>query len=100
MRIEDSSELAPSALDLERTLALVEPLYQDKSLATGEPFLAHARGTAQIVAPLRGDADLLCAACLFGVHDVLREPDEWLRTRFGTGAAAIVPCPSRPPVRR
>jgi GTP pyrophosphokinase len=90
MRIEDSAELAPPAPDLERTLALVEPLYQDKSLATGEPFLAHARGTAQIVMPLRGDADLLCAACLFGVHDVLRDPDEWLRARFGSGVARLV----------
>ncbi|HYM47395.1 MAG TPA: bifunctional (p)ppGpp synthetase/guanosine-3',5'-bis(diphosphate) 3'-pyrophosphohydrolase, partial [Burkholderiaceae bacterium] len=90
MRIEDSTEWAPAALDLERTLALVEPLYQDKALATGEPFLAHARGIAQIIAPLRGDADLLCAACLFGVHDVLREPDEWLRARFGAGVAQLV----------
>ncbi len=82
--------MTPAALDLDRTLALVEPLYQDKSLATGEPFLAHARGTAEIVAPLRGDADLLCAACLFGVHDVLREPDEWLRARFGADVAKLV----------
>ena len=71
-------------------MALVEPLYQDKLLATGEPFLAHARGTARILAPLRDDADLLCAACLFGVHDVLREPDEWLRARFGAGVAQLV----------
>ena len=82
--------LTPAPLDLDRTLALVEPLYQDKSLATGEPFLAHARGTAEIVAPLCNDADLLCAACLFGVHDVLREPDEWLRARFGAGVAKLV----------
>ena len=90
MHIAHPTELMPAALDLDRTLALVEPLYQDRSLATGEPFLAHARGTAEIVAPLRNDADLLCAACLFGVHDVLREPDEWLRARFGTGVAQLV----------
>ena len=90
MHAEHSDQLAPAALDLERTLALVEPLYQDKSLATGEAFLAHARGTAQIVAPLRGDVDLLCAACLFGVHDVLRDPDEWLRARFGADVARLV----------
>ena len=90
MHVEHSNQLAPAALDLDRTLALVEPLYQDKSLATGEAFLAHARGTAQIVAPLRGDADLLCAACLFGVHDVLRDPDEWLRARFGADVAKLV----------
>ncbi|HZA96570.1 MAG TPA: HD domain-containing protein, partial [Burkholderiaceae bacterium] len=90
MQIAHSTELTPAPLDLERTLALVEPLYQDKSLVTGESFLAHARGTAEIVAPLRNDADLLSAACLFGVHDVLREPDEWLRARFGTGVAQLV----------
>jgi len=90
MHIEESNHLKPAALDLERTLALVEPLYQDKTLATGEPFLAHARGVARIIAPLRADADLLCAACLFGVYDVLREPDEWLRARFGAGVAQLV----------
>ena len=90
MHIGHPTELTPAALDLDRTLALVEPLYQDRLLATGEPFLAHARGTAQILAPLRGDADLLCAACLFGVHDVLREPDEWLRVGFGAGVAQLV----------
>jgi len=81
---------AASALDLERTFELVGPFYQDRSLGTGESYLAHARGIAQIVAPLRSDADLLCAACLFGVHDVLREPDEWLRARFGAGVAQLV----------
>ena len=90
MRIEKSNELAPAALDVDRTLALVEPLYQHRALATGELFLAHARGTAEIVAPLKADADLLCAACLFGVHDVLREPDEWLRARFGAGVTQLV----------
>ena len=29
-------------------------------------------------------------ACLFGVYDVLREPDEWLRARFGTSVAQLV----------
>ena len=90
MQIAPPAEPAAAPLDLDRTLALVEPLYQAKSLATGEPFLAHARGTAEIVAPLRNDADLLNAACLFGVHDVLREPDEWLRARFGSGVAQLV----------
>ncbi len=90
MHIAHPAELTQPPLDLDRTLALVEPLYQDRSLATGESFLAHARGTAEIVAPLRNDADLLCAACLFGVHDVLREPDEWLRARFGAGVAQLV----------
>lgn len=89
MQIDKPSELAPAAM-LEETLALVEPLYLHKTLATGELFAAHARGSAQIIAPLRGDPDLIRAACLFGVHDVLREPDEWLRTRFGPVVAQLV----------
>jgi GTP pyrophosphokinase len=80
----------PDAFDLARTRGLVEPLYQDRALRTGEPFLAHAEGIAAIVAPLRPDPDLLAAAYLFGVYDVLREPDEWLRARFGTGVAQLV----------
>jgi GTP pyrophosphokinase len=79
-----------AAFDLARTRELVEPLYQHRALRTGEPFLAHAEGIAAIVAPLRPDPDLLAAAYLFGVYDVLREPDEWLRARFGTGVAQLV----------
>ncbi|MGH6610763.1 MAG: RelA/SpoT family protein [Burkholderiaceae bacterium] len=89
MQAEPSIE-APAVLGIERTLQLIEPLYQGKSLATGESFLAHARGVAQIVAPLRADPELLSAACLFGVYDVLREPDEWLKARFGAAVAQLV----------
>ncbi len=81
---------APAVFDVVRTRELVEPLYQDRMLRTGEPFLAHAEGIASIVAPLRPDPDLLTAAYLFGVYDVLREPDEWLRSRFGTAVAQLV----------
>ena len=80
----------PATFDLARTRSLVEPLYQDRTLRTGEPFLAHAEGIAAIVAPLRPDPDLLAAAFLFGVYDVLREPDEWLRSRFGATVAQLV----------
>lgn len=90
MHVEHPIEATPAALDLDGTMALVEPLYQDRTLATGEPFAAHARGIAEIIAPLRADADLICAACLFGVYDVLREPEAWLRSRFGTKVAQLV----------
>ncbi len=73
-----------------RTRALVEPLYAGKSLRTGETFIAHADGIATIVATLRPDADLLTAAHLFGVYDVLRDPDDWLRSRFGAAVAQLV----------
>jgi GTP pyrophosphokinase len=80
----------PALFDLARTRSLVEPLYQDRALRTGEPFLAHAEGIAAIVAALRPDPDLIAAAYLFGVYDVLREPDEWLRSRFGPAVAQLV----------
>ena len=44
----------------------------------------------EILAPLRNDADLLCAACLFGVHDVLREPDEWFELALVLECAKLV----------
>lgn len=80
----------PETFDLEATRALIGPLYEDRTLRTGEPFFAHALGIADIVAPLRPDPDLIVAAYLFGVHDVLREPDEWVRSRFGTRVAQLV----------
>jgi GTP pyrophosphokinase len=85
-RIADTA--AP--LDAAATRALVEPLYAGKSLRTGESFIAHADGIATIIATLRPDADLLAAAHLFGVYDVLRDPDEWLRSRFGAAVAQLV----------
>jgi GTP pyrophosphokinase len=77
-------------IDLERTRALVEPLYAGRELRTGEPLLVHAEGLVSIVTALRPDPDLLAAAWLFGVHDVLREPDEWLRSGFGPAVAQLV----------
>jgi GTP pyrophosphokinase len=70
--------------------SLVASLYVDRSLRTGEPFIDHADGLVSIVRPLRDDADLLAAGYLFGVHDVLREADDWLRARFGPSVTALV----------
>ena len=88
--IEPRSADANEPLDVAATRALVEPLYAGKALRTGEPFIAHADGIAAIVATLRPDADLQSAAHLFGVYDVLRDPDDWLRSRFGGTVAQLV----------
>jgi GTP pyrophosphokinase len=77
-------------VDVVATRALVQPLYSGRELRTGEPFAAHADGIAAIVSTLRPDPDLLVAAQLFGIYDVLREPDEWLRSRFGAAIAQLV----------
>ncbi len=92
VQIEAERRLAEGggALDLEGTRALVQPLYAGKSLRTGEPFAAHADGIAAIVSTLRPDADLLVTAQLFGIHDVLRDPGDWVRSHFGPTVAQLV----------
>ena len=86
--VASDEDVAP--VDVAAARALVEPLYLGRSLRTGESFLDHAAGMAAIVAPLRADLDLQAAAWLFGVHDVLRDPEEWLRARFGESVAQLV----------
>ena len=82
--------IAPERLEPAAVRALVVPLYGDRALRTGEPFVAHADGMAEIVRQLRADPDLLAAAHLFGIHDVLRDADDWLRGRFGPAVAQLV----------
>jgi GTP pyrophosphokinase len=77
-------------LDAAAARALIFPLYEGRLLRTGEPFADHAEGVAQIVQSVRGDADLLAAAYLFGAHEVLRDADEWVRSRAGTAVAVLV----------
>jgi GTP pyrophosphokinase len=80
----------PAAIDPSAVRALVVPLYGDRALRTGEPFVDHADGMVAIVRGLRADPDLLAAAYLFGIHDVLRDADDWLRGRFGAAVAQLV----------
>lgn len=81
---------ATAALDPAAARSIIAPLYGERTLTTGEPLAAHADGIAAIVRPLRDDADLLCAAYLFAAHDVVRDADDWLRSRFGAGVAQLV----------
>jgi GTP pyrophosphokinase len=85
-----SSAAAPERIDPAEVRALVVPLYGERALRTGEPFVAHADGMVGIVRELRADPDLLAAAYLFGIHDVLRDADDWLRGRFGHTVAQLV----------
>jgi GTP pyrophosphokinase len=84
------SAAAPEPIDPAAVRALVVPLYGERALRTGEPFVAHADGMVEIVRELRADPDLLAAAYLFGIHDVLRDADDWLRGRFGAAVAQAV----------
>ena len=81
---------APGTIDPMAVRAMVLPLYGDRSLRTGEPFVEHADGIVAIVREMRADPDLLAAAYLFGIHDVLRDADDWLRGRFGAAVAQLV----------
>ena len=89
-RDSGTSAVAPEQVDPGAVRALVLPLYGDRALRTGEPFVVHADGMAEIVRELRADPDLLAAAYLFGIHDVLRDADDWLRSRFGSTVAQLV----------
>ncbi|HUL65526.1 MAG TPA: bifunctional (p)ppGpp synthetase/guanosine-3',5'-bis(diphosphate) 3'-pyrophosphohydrolase [Burkholderiaceae bacterium] len=84
------SQALAIAIDPATARTVIAPLYGDKKLVTGEAFLAHADGMVEIVREVRDDADLLAAAYLFGAHDVLRDPEEWLRSRFGSSVAQLV----------
>jgi GTP pyrophosphokinase len=90
VRSRDIEVPAAPGVDPAAARAVVAPLYADRKLRTGEPFLDHADGVVEIVRPLRDDADLLAAAYLFGVNDVLRDADDFVRARFGSAVAQLV----------
>jgi GTP pyrophosphokinase len=77
-------------VDAAAARAVVAPLYVDRRLATGEPYIEHADGIAAIVQPLRDEPDLIAAGYLFAAHDVLRDADDWIRGRFGGNVAQLV----------
>lgn len=73
---------------LAREMAL--PLYEGKTLFTGEARMAHADGMANIVRSIRDDEDLIAAAYLFAVHESVPNTDEWLKKNFGATVAELV----------
>ena len=89
-RHPDRSPSAAPVLDAAGARALIFPLYEGRVLRTGEPFGDHADGVARIVRSVREDPDLLAAAYLFGAHDVLRDAEEWVRSRAGGTVAVLV----------
>ena len=77
-----------AAVRLARTL--VEPLYKDKKLPTGEPYLSHAEGVAQILRGFRNDTDLVVAAYLFCVPLVVQQSEEWITKSFDAHISDLV----------
>jgi GTP pyrophosphokinase len=83
--------LAPDARALlERALDFVRPLYQGRTLGTGEAALAHALGAAEHLAVLRLDAATRAAGLLFAVPEYLPEYRESVAAAFGADVTSIV----------
>ena len=68
----------------------VEPLYDGRTLSTGESIMAHADGVADILRAIRNDPELISAAYLFSVPTLVQKPDEWIEKSFGQTVAGLV----------
>ncbi|HEX9180373.1 MAG TPA: bifunctional (p)ppGpp synthetase/guanosine-3',5'-bis(diphosphate) 3'-pyrophosphohydrolase, partial [Burkholderiales bacterium] len=73
-----------------RALDFALPLYEGKTLHTGEPVAESALGTAGILAQLRLDHESLAAAILHAVPEYLADWQEKLRATFGGSVLALV----------
>lgn len=76
--------------DPELARSLIEPLYRDLKLPTGEPVISHADGVAGILRGVRDDPELIAAAYLFCVPEVVQNPYEWIEKSFGPSATRLV----------
>src|SRR5688500_4594000 len=84
-----SEEAAPENA-VPRARAFAAPLLQGRELPTAESVLAHADGTASILAAI-GAAPALCAAAyLVYAADQLGKPDEVLTPLFGASQVELV----------
>ncbi|HET9701773.1 MAG TPA: bifunctional (p)ppGpp synthetase/guanosine-3',5'-bis(diphosphate) 3'-pyrophosphohydrolase [Burkholderiales bacterium] len=81
---------AAEAAMVRRALDFALPLYEGKTLPTGEPVAESALGTAGILAQLRLDHESLAAAILHAVPEYLADWPEKLRTTFGGSVLALV----------
>lgn len=77
-------------VDWKLARSLVEPLYRDQVLSTGEPKMAHADGMAEIIRTVGEDPELLAAAYLFDIADVVKDPEEWVQKTFGESVQRLV----------
>ncbi len=70
--------------------SLVEPIYKDLKLFTGESRLAHSDGMAEILRSIRDDDELVAAAYLFSVNDCIPDSDDWIEKTFGKQVLQLV----------
>ncbi|MFU0841627.1 MAG: GTP pyrophosphokinase [Burkholderia sp.] len=84
------AEIAEQAVDPALARSMIEPLYQSRSLPTGEPTLSHADGMASILREIKDDPEMIAAAYLFYVPVVITNSSEWVRKSFGTSVDRLV----------
>jgi len=90
IRLLDPSDAASVVDDVKRARAFAAPLVIGRELPTGEGVLAHADGTAAILASIGASPALAAAAYLVHAADELGEPDAVLTPLFGESQAALV----------
>lgn len=95
MQHKDDNEAVAAAphegqADWKLARSLVEPLYLDQKLYTGEARLAHADGMAEILRGVREDNELIIAAYLFSVTDCIHDADDWIEKTFGKTVLRLV----------
>ena len=83
-------ERASAEGEVARARAFAAPLVEGRTLPTGEGVLAHADGTARILADIGASPALCGAAYLVHAADQLGKPDEVLAPLFGPSQAALV----------
>src|SRR4030088_1054846 len=68
---------------IERALDFVAPLYEGRTLQTGQPALADALDVAQTLSELKLDPDALTAALLYPAYDMSAQMGDTIREKFG-----------------
>jgi GTP pyrophosphokinase len=72
-----------------RSLDFVQPLYEGRTAADGEPLLGDAIEVAQTLADLKLDADAVAAALLFQAFEGSSERARVIREKFGAPVAEL-----------
>jgi GTP pyrophosphokinase len=83
-------ENAPAESALKKARDFAVPLLEGQPLDTGEDALAHADGTAAVLAAIGGAPDLCAAAYLVYAGDYLQRPEEVVKKLFGERNATLV----------
>jgi GTP pyrophosphokinase len=85
------TRFSPAELDVvSKALDLSTPIFAGSRLASGEPALAHALGTAEVLVALRLDHEAIAAALLAPTLSFAPDTAQKIRERFGRTIADLV----------